>query len=390
MLYSFTGGADGMSPASALAIDSAGNLYGTTEWGGLGYPGYGTVFELKHSGSTWGLTTLWSFEGGGYDGTEPGAVVFGPDGSLYGTTSQGAEGNCVWGNGGCGTIFKLQPSATACETALCPWTETVLYRFTGGSDGGNPSSPPLFDQSGNIYSTTLGGGTSWCHGGCGVIYELTPSGGGWTETVLFSPQSVDEGYWPGGVIFDRSGNLDGIFLEGGPYGYGTIYQLSRFGSSWTEQTLHGFTNGIDEQNPTSGLVLDPSGNLYGTTLGGRTGMVLGGGTLYELTPGNGGWTFHTLYAFPGPTGGGPDATLIMDAAGNLYGTASHNGAYGHGSVFKLARSDGGWTYTSLHDFTGGGDGCCPASSLAFAANGNLYGAAFGGAYGNGVVFEITP
>ena len=149
-----------------------------------------------------------------------------------------------------------------------------------------------------------------------------------------------------------------------------------------------FRSGND---PWAGLIIDPSGNLYGTTTGGGSGS---GGTVFELTPANVGWTFKTLYSFSG-NGGGPSDKLVMDAAGNLYGTTYIDGAYGYGTVFKLTPSNGGWTYTSLHDFTGGSDGANPISSLVFDANGNLYGTASQGGTGNcpggcGVVFEITP
>ncbi|MGA2372798.1 MAG: choice-of-anchor tandem repeat GloVer-containing protein [Candidatus Korobacteraceae bacterium] len=217
---------------------------------------------------------------------------------------------------------------------------------------------------------------------------MTHSGGGWTETVLYSAQPGEDGNNPlGGVVFDRSGNLYGVFWEGGLCDVGAVYQLSPLGSSWTEQTLYGFPcSGDDGLYPTGGLIIDQSGNLYGTTL--ESGSS-GGGTVFELTPANGGWTFNTQYSFLGNVG--PEAKLIMDAAGNLYGTTYYDGAYGAGSVFKLTPSNGGWTYTSLHDFSAGSDGALPVSNVVFDANGDLYGtASYGGGYGHGVVWEITP
>src|SRR5208283_5470708 len=179
VLHNFTGGQDGGGPSAGLTMDRAGNLYGVTYDGGSGY---GAVFKLKRVGSAWLFSPLYSFAGGN-DGAGPNLapLVFGPDGSLYGTTYQAADGGCYGGNG-CGTVFKLQPAAAACKTALCPWTETVLYRFTGGSDGGNPVGPLVFDKTGNIYGTARFGATPGCFGyGCGTVYKLTKSGGSWIQ-----------------------------------------------------------------------------------------------------------------------------------------------------------------------------------------------------------------
>ena len=178
-------------------------------------------------------------------------------------------------------------------------------------------------------------------------------------------------------------------LAGGANGWGTVYQLKLSGSGWAENILYSFQQGNDGLAPTAGLIFDPSGNLYGAT---QTGGIGGGGTAFELTPLSGGtWNLSTLYGFLGPAFGGPYRSVIMDNAGNLYGTTSGDGAHQWGSVFKLTRSSGGWTYSSLHDFTGGTDGGTPYGSLVFDANGNLYGTTYaGGANGEGVVFEITP
>ena len=371
VIHTFTGGGDGANPFAGVTIDAAGNLYGTTAFGGSA--GNGSVFKLTHSQSGWVLASLYIFAGGN-DGAAPwGRVALARDGSLYGTTHYGGDSY------GCGTVFHLTPSPTAPKSVLAPWNEIVLYRFTFPSAGCNPQGDLTFDQSGSIYGTTLES-----------VYELTPTGGGWTETTLY--QVVGLYYFHGGVVFDKSGNLYGVE---NPYGntsvpeVGSVYQLSPSGSGWTGQTLYAFTGGSDGADPYGGLILDPSGNLYGTTQLGGSG---GGGTAFELTPANGGWTLNTLYGgFSPGCCGGPYDKLVMDAAGNLYGTTASGGAYGGGNVFKLTHGIGGWTYTSLYDFTGGSDGANPISTLVFDANGNLYGtAAYGGAYGNGVVFEITP
>jgi uncharacterized repeat protein (TIGR03803 family) len=381
VLHSFTGGGDGADPRAGLTIDAAGDFYGTTRDGGSF--GYGTVFKLTHRSSGWVLTPLYSFAGGD-DGASPdGTVIFGPDGSLYGTTSLGGGGNC--GGQGCGTVFKLRIPATACKSAICPWTETVIYRFMGGSDGEGPAYADLiFDKVGNLYGTTRFGGAA----SGGTVYELTPSGGGWTESVIYSFNNSPDGYFPNsGVILDDAGNLYGTTYYGGTDGVGTVYQLTPSGSGWAENIIHSFPgSGEDGVVPACGLIFDQLGNLYGATPAGGSG---GGGTVFELTPSGGNWIFAVLYNFNAGTG--PYASLTMDRAGSLYGTTFTVGADGYGSVFKLTFSGGGWTYTDLYDFTGGNDGGNPESKPVFDANGNLYGTArLGGTYGNGVVWELTP
>ena len=162
------------------------------------------------------------------------------------------------------------------------------------------------------------------------------------------------------------------------------------GSGWIENVIYNFRDGTDGGYPYAGLIVDQSGNLYGTTTDAGTG---GGGTVFELSPSGGGWTYSVLYSIAGPFGYqcGPAWALVMDVGGNLYGTTQCDGASGRGNVFKLTPSNGSWTYTSLYDFTGGSDGWLPLSSVVFDANGNLYGtAAAGGADDKGVVWEITP
>jgi len=402
VLHTFTGGADGASPLAGVTMDEAGNLYGTTSAGGGS--GDGTVFRLSKKGSNWILNPLYTFTGGNDGGSPWATVVFGPDGNLYGTTTYGGEGGCDYGLG-CGTVFQLKPFPTACKTAVCGWQETVLYRFTGGSDGANPGYGDLiFDQAGNLYGTTAVGGNQGglCSnfGGCGVVFELTPSYGGWTEKVLYSFTESSDGFQPyAGLIFDNAGNLYGTTVSGGftwgdcdeEAGCGVVFELTPSNGGWTENVLYTFYGGNDGDNPYAGLIFDASGNLYGATPNDGEGNR---GTIFKLTPSGGGWIFSVVYSFTG--GGGPAASLTMDAAGNLYGTTNGGGAYGAGNVFKLTPSGGGWTYTSLHDFTGGSDGSAPDCNVIFDANGNLYGTTvWGGSSQNcyngcGVVWEITP
>jgi uncharacterized repeat protein (TIGR03803 family) len=390
VIHNFAEGLDGDEPAAGLSMDGAGKLYGTTFEGDFLT---GTVFKLTPTGSSWLLNPLFLFTKDGSGGAIPYArVIIGKDGTLYGTTGFGGSlQNCP---DGCGTVFNLRPTPTPPFTPLTPWVETPLYRFGGASDGANPAGADLiFDQAGNIYGTTYSGGANTCSGGCGIVYKLTPSNGSWTESIVYTfGQSGGDGQHPwGGVTFDQFGNLYGTTVYGGASGNGTIYQLTPSGSGWTETILYSFANGTDGANPYAGLIFDQMGNLYGAA---GTGGAGNGGTVFELTPSNGSWKFNLLYSFPGISGQfaeGPVANLSFDSAGNLYGTTHGSGAYNFGSVFKLTPGKGSWTLTSLHDFTGGNDGGYPRSNIIFDKKGNMFGtAASGGTNNFGVVFEITP
>lgn len=386
VIYNFTSGRSGY-PQAGLTIDRAGNLYGTS----FDQDPESTVFKLAHFGSAWIFKPLYYFAGGN-DGAGPWSrVIFGPDGNLYGTTIAGGGAGCQeQGYMGCGTVFKLSPPVTACRAAICPWNETVLYTFSGGGDGSLPYAEVVFDQAGNLYGTTFLGGVQqgYCaNKGCGVVYELTPSSGGWTENVLYSFTGGDDGQHPYyGLVLDNAGNLYGTTFSS-PFlnNYGTVFQLTPSGSGWTKNILHSFQGGGDGVLPYGGLTIDQSGNLYGTS---NEGGLYGGGTVFEMTlPGT--WQYNILYDFP--LFGMPQGSLTMDSTGNLYGTMTES-MNGWGSVFKLTPSNGGWTYTSLHDFSGlSNDGGFPEGGVVLDANGNLYGRTFnGGAYGYGVIFEITP
>ena len=382
VLHSFTGRNDGLNPWW-VAIDGHGNVYGTTLGGGV-YGG-GTVFKLSHGPSGSILTPLHSF-GSGNDGVGPVGVVIGPDGRLYGATTRGG--------GGAGTVFSLAPPLTACASTLCPWRETVLAAF---SIGGGPAYPDTgdfaFDSAGNLYGTTpLGGqdGENCLEYGCGTVYEVYQLNGGWyARAIYLFSGSTNTPY--GGVISDSSGNLYGTTSGGGTGGVGTVYQLTVSGGSLT--TLYNFLGGNDGAYPGSGLLFDGSGVLYGTTTFRGAGR---GGTVFSLSPSGGNWTYDLIYSFSGTDAYGPEAPLIMDAAGNLYGTTWAEGAYGHGNVFRLTPSNGSWVYSSLHDFTGGSDGQEP-HNVVLDATGNLYGTTSYGAtvnadcpFGCGVVWEIAP
>lgn len=383
VIYNFTGGHDGAYPSTGLTIDGAGNIYGTAFGGGANH--YGTVFSLSNSGSGWTLAPLYAFAAGS-DGAGPSArLVIGSDGSLYGSTGAGGGGPCLYSNNyhGCGTVYKLRPSVGNPANGIFSWTSTILFRFSN-TNGAYPQGELTFDSAGNLYGTATNGGA-----GYGVIYKLVHSGSSWTQDVLYEARANYEGAYPfGGVIFDNAGNLYGVFEQNLPYNYGAVYKLSPSGSGWTETLIHTFTfSGNNGGNPQGGLSFDNSGNLLGSTVHDLNG----GGTVFELEPSGGGWSYNLIYGLTGGIGLGPYDKLTMDAAGNLYGTTYADGRYGFGSVFKLTHSHSGWTYTTLHDFTGGSDGSNPACRLVSDSHGNLYGTAIGGGAGHyGVVFQITP
>jgi uncharacterized repeat protein (TIGR03803 family) len=406
VIHTFTGGTDGGIPIAGLTIDSAGNLYGTTVGGGMRKPacggsfGCGVVFKLSQHNGSWVLSTLYQFRAGN-DGAGPvSRVIFGPNGRLYGTTEVGGIG-CT-DNTGCGTVFSLAPPITVCRSIICSWTETVLYRFTGASDGANPLSEVVFDRAGNLYGTTFGGGLVNCYvppQGCGVVYELSPSQGNWTQTALYRfTGGVDGGNPQSEVVFDNPGNIYGTTLD---YGNccGTVFELTPNGSQWTENTIYSFTGGFDGGAPSAGLTFDQSGNLYGAASSGGDDN---GGTAFTLVRDPGGWNYGRLYgAFQNPNGydlNGPSSTLVYDrSTGNLYGTTWGDGPLNFGSVFRLTQSGGNWTYTSLYDFTGGSDGAHPYGRVVLDSHGNLYGTAEAGGvggcsgddFGCGVVYKIA-
>jgi uncharacterized repeat protein (TIGR03803 family) len=347
-------------------MDSSGNLYGTTFGGGAS--GYGTVFELSPAASgTWTEKFLYSFKGGSYDGLFPFAgLIMDSSGNLYGTTQGG-------GASGWGTVFELSPRGT--------WNETILYSFSGGNDGATPAAGLIMDSNGNLYGTTVEGGASRN----GTVFELSPpttADGPWNETVLHAFKGGNDGAAPyAGLIMDSSGNLYGTTGGGGASGWGTVFELSppTFGPlsrPWNETVLYAFKGGNDGVDPLGGLIMDSQGNLYGTTSGGRA---LGYGTVFELIqiPGvPGAWNETILYAFSGGNdGANPGAGLVM-AQGNLYGTTAGGGASGYGTVFELT-SRPGWTETVLHAFSGG-DGATPNAGLTTDSKGYFYGTTFGG------------
>lgn len=397
VLHSFTGGQDGKTPYTGLTIAPSGTLYGTTAFGGYtgadceagGPGGCGVIFKLAHAGSGWAFYPLYQFRG--YptgDGAMPfGRVTIGPEGALYGTTAYGGlEGDCGehYNEPGCGTVFKLTPPANICTSFSCPWNETQLYAFSG-PDGGWPMGEVAFDGNGNLYGTAFSGGQN----DAGTAYQVTAAGEFTTLYNFCSEENCHDGANPkNGVQLDQSGNVYGTTEDNaGLGGDGTAFQLVPSGSGWTLNTIYTFSGLGNGQYALTGLIVDQMGNLYGGTSDGHPNPFV-----FELSPSNGSWIFNTLYTFPYQSCCGVGANLVMDSAGNLYGTTEGDSEEQvYGTVFKLTPSNGGWVYTDLYDFTGGSDGAYPYSSIVIDSAGNLYGtASAGGANGDGTVWEITP
>jgi uncharacterized repeat protein (TIGR03803 family) len=400
VLHSFQSTNDGVEPHAGLVADKAGNLYGTTFWGGAG--NWGMVFQLSPpavKGSAWTETILHSFSLSLTDGVGPsGGLILDSSGNIYGTTWLG-------GPSGGGVVFELSPPASGGE-----WTETILYDFSKLTVGSSPEASLTFDKAGNLYGTTSTGGVGGC--GCGTVFQLQPASQGsmWTVNVLYT--------FPGS-LFGGGGTRAGVTISGGKvYGTsvitasnaGTVFRLTppaKLGGAWKHDVLYTFLGGSsDGANPWSNVVFDSKGNLYGATQLGGVGNCVGEtcGTIYKLTPAASlPWTETILYTFAGGSDGGePNSSVIIDKAGNLFGTAGLGGDFtcstdGCGTVFKLtppANGTGAWTKTTVHVFSGGSDGANPIGNITFGMGGLFYGTTFQGGTGSctlgcGAVFSTT-
>jgi uncharacterized repeat protein (TIGR03803 family) len=354
-----------------------------------------------------GYEVIYRFTGG-LDGYAPSAaMIAGPSGNLYGTTAFGGTSGACEGQAvqGCGTVFQLVPPATPGGT----WTESVLYRFQGGSDGAFPEAAFIADAAGNLYGTTLAGGNSAnCGGGCGTVFKLsrpaTP-GGDWSESLLHTflgvPGNRNNGdaAQPNGIVFDPAGDLYGMAYGGGhcvtdetgTYCYGAVYKLAapaHPAAAWTETILYTFRHEIPSGNP-AGPILGSDGQLYGTAGWGEFGY----GMVFRLTPSIP--LAVPVYSFRGGSDGAfPNPGLCFDQAGNLYGSTFGGGPINSGTVYRLSppsQPGGSWSESVLYGFTGGGDANTPNGSLVIGSSGNVYGATqYGGSAGVGAVFELSP
>lgn len=391
VLYAFQGRLDGAQPEGSLVQDSSGNLYSTTYAGGhrktyKNDSGYGTIFEVSTSGVE---SILYSFDPRHHGVVAPTAgLIIDASSNFYGTARYGGSTTCQLG---CGAAFKFTANGSF----------QLLYSFLGGADGEYPFAPLMADSSGNLYGTTFQGGGGPCsvygNAGCGTVFKLAKDG---TETVLHAFAGGSDGSYPyAGLIADTAGNLYGTTNGGGSTGCyqnagcGTVFKVAPDG---TEAILYSFAGGSDGAYPYSSLLIDDSGNLYGTTGGGGAN---GDGTVFELTAGG---SEKVLYSFDGGKDGSlPMAGLTADKAGNLFGTTAQGGdpscftGDGCGTVFELKTSGG---EKILHAFTGGTDGWYPTAGVLAGKSGTLFGttlnggggAACGTQTGCGTVFEIKP
>jgi len=393
VLYQFKGGKDGARPASDLIVDTAGNLYGTTPWGGgtgcSSQVGCGIVFKISKAGKE---TVLYRFRGGNDGGGPVSSLLMDASGNLYGTTHEGGDStNC--GGWGCGTIFKLSKAGT----------ETVLYRFGAGANGAGPDSPLIQDSAGNFYGTTTGGGDAY---GGGTVWKLDKAG---KLTVLKRFTGTDGDGPSGSLLRDAKGNIYGTTVSGGdlncyyPWGCGVVFKLDAKGT----ETMYAFTG--DPNHPTgdglyphAGVFQDAQGNIYGpTNEGGANDCgAFRPGTLFKWTPGG---KETVLYSFKCSSDGAIPHGLLMDPGGKVFYGETYIGGdpacgFGCGTVYKIDKTGKGEQV--LYNFSPGPGGMWPTGGLVRDAKGTLYGTTT--AAGNvtsctipdgkgcGTVFAIVP
>jgi uncharacterized repeat protein (TIGR03803 family) len=324
-----------------LILNANGKIYGAADYGDVN--GLGGVYELSPPANRfWTETSLYAFADFA-DGNGPNGLVSDSRGNLFGGTSYGGALGCE--GLGCGTLFELSPNGAG------SWIKTTVYTFTGQSDGFRPVGQLTLDSQGNIYGTTLLGGTisaPLCPLGCGTVFKMSPgSGGTWNLSTLYTFDGTTAFSANGSLALDANGNLFGTTRYGGainapncaPYGCGVVFELSPAQSGWTETTLHSFVDGVDGAYPAGGLWLDQKGNLYGGLQASGTPCNDGStvcGAIYEISPASGGnWTLQRIYTFHGPDGTLPDGNLTMDSAGNLYGVTGYN-SIEPGNLFEIS------------------------------------------------------
>ena len=382
---------DSHGGGSDVTIGSAGSLYGTSP-----NAPHGQLYELAQRAGRWFYSSLYNFLGGS-NGSASGPVVIGPEGGLYGAAIGGIQTCGDDGASYCGLIYEAKPGPTACATALCSWDETTIYQFTGNNDAWD-GSVSAFDSVGNLYGISGRGGQY----GNGAVFELSSSSGGWTEKILYSFTGASDGGWPSSLLVGHDGKLYGT-AQGGGAGYGIVFQLAPSGGGWTENVLYAFTGTTDGYNP-GGLVRDSQGNLFGFTNCGRYGYYYCGsqfydvvyGLIFALSPSDGGWQFGLVYRNSSDceTEGIIFHALAIDATDNLYAAEGGDteqcdpgGCYDYycGSVLHVPS----------HNFlvTGSAD---IFDNLSSDANGNLYGTTdtCGGLgtpfRGGGMIWQYSP
>jgi len=377
-LHTFTNGSDGGYPQSSALLSLGGKLYGVSLFGGL--YSYGTVFELENINGRWQEIILYNFTGGSDGGYPIGALIPDASGNLYGVTTNGGPQNS-------GVVFELVNSGGS-------WQEQVLHSFGSNFDGANPQGPLVFDSKGNLFGTTvLGGGLNE-----GTVYEMTNSNGSWDETVIHNFGGTGDGTLPyGQVVLDAAGNVYGTTATGGPYqctglGCGIVYELSPSSSGWTETIVHSFQGSSDGFYPRP-LTRGKNGTLFGATAYGGYGSCSNGcGTVFELAQSeNGTWTKTVLHRFVGGTSSGqPSAPVTLDRSGNIYGETGQQGS-SYGTVYRLApKTGGGYAFRLLLNFNGT-DGANPEGGVILGPGGTIYGTTiYGGPYNAGVAFSLRP
>jgi uncharacterized repeat protein (TIGR03803 family) len=369
-IHSFAGESNSAYPYGGLVFDAAGNAYGTAEGGGQGY---GTIYQLVPSQSGWTATILYSFDS--LSGANPsGPLIFDSAGNLYGTAYYGGSMPGICAGSGCGTAFELQRVNEG-------WHLIVLYTFTGGLDGDHPGPSLVFDKSGNLFGTTFEAGSA----GYGTVFELSQSGGVWTESTVYAFLGYGDGASPvSGLTPGAAGTFYGTTEYGGSNNLGTVYQLTKTNAGWEERVLHSFT-GTDGEYQLGGSLLFRGSALFGTT---NAGGEFDQGTTFSLSRSNNAVIETVLCSFNGTDGGFPYSGVVADSVGNLYGTTVFGGSTGNGAIFTIRNVNGTWRESVLHNFTGS-DGNQPIGTPTLH-NGALFGSASGGGeWDAGVDWEVT-
>jgi uncharacterized repeat protein (TIGR03803 family) len=380
VLWNFTGGADGANPVGGVIADAAGNLYGGTIAGAV--PDRGTIFELTPTGRKYAERTLVTFNGRNGDSSD-GALVMDASGALFGTT--------VWGGAyGYGSAFRVTMKGDV--------RERVIWSFGGNEkDGANPDAGMVLDANGALYGTTSVGGPF----GGGIAFKLTPSGRAYTETVMHAFGGDSDGkYSVAPLTLAKNGVVYGTAGGGGngcSHGCGIVFKLTPSGTGYSESKVYVFKGGSDGSGPSSGLTVDSSGAMYGVTnYGGGGGCAdgYGCGTVYKLTPSGSGYSERVLWVFGiGTDGYYPMSNVVIGRGGTLCGTTLQGGAHYGGVVYELVPNGSSYEEKVLMNFVNGPDGYDPRGNLVLDRDHRLVGTTYVGGsseFPDGTVFRFTP